>query len=68
MNDLNISIVEEWPYLKIIVKLPDNSILQDKAVWHIAASQFTPKVQLAFSKAIERIVEKHKEKMTHGNT
>lgn len=60
MNNMDISIIDKWPYLEIIVRLPDGQILKDRAVWHIAASQFSPKVQTAFTKAIEQIVETNK--------
>lgn len=60
MNNLDISIIEEWPFLKIIVNLPNGRVLQEKAVWHIAATQFMPKVQTAFQEAINAIIEKNK--------
>ena len=62
MNNLNVSIIDEWPYFKIIVKLPNGRIIQDKAVWHIAASQFAPKVQQAFDEAMKELIETNKQR------
>ena len=60
MNNLNISIINEWPFFKIIVNLPNGRVMTDKAVWHIAASQFAPKVQQAFDEAMKEIIEQNK--------
>lgn len=60
--NMDVSIIDEWPYLKLIVKLPTGQILMDKAVWHTAATQFAPKVQQAFEKAVQELVKKNKER------
>lgn len=68
--NMDVSIVDEWPYLKLIVKLPNGQVLTDKAVWHVAATQFAPKVQTAFEKAVQELVKKNKERrnITDGAT
>lgn len=62
MRQIEVTIHLDWPYLILVANLPGGRVIKDKAVWHIAASQFAPKVQQAFQQTIDDLIKVEKEK------
>lgn len=59
---IEVTIIDQYPFFKLIVKGPGNAVKADTAQYHIAASQFEPRVKQAFAEAIEQLCKPYKEK------
>ena len=57
MYSMEVVVLEhKWPRLQLMIKLPDNTVMEAFSHYDIAASQFEPQVKQALSKLVDQVL------------